>query len=453
MTDPRPLPAAVQSYLRAHGDEHVRDLQALVRQPSVAAQNKGVRECAAWLAGFMRDIGIPPLVVEEANFPVLLAEVPGASDRALLIYLHYDVQPADEPEWQTSPWGAEIIDGRMYGRGTVDNKGPLMAVLEATRAYLACGLKPPVTVKFLFEGEEEVSSPSLPGVLRAYHERIQADGLVNFDDNVWVDGRPRVVCGIKGAAKLRLEARTRREFHAMMSPLVHNAAWRLVWALNTLVSPDGRILIRDYFDDVVPPQPRDIALLADLGWDETQLLRESGQTEFWGGRRGVEALTWLYLEPTINLGGVSGGYVLPAQKGVVPNFAAAELRCGLVPNQTPERVVELVRRHLAAEGFADIDVQLIGRNPWARTSVDSDLAQALARSLRAAFERDVVLAPTFPGSGPEGVFQELFPTMQQAYSGFGPVEDRLHAPNEYIVIDDYLSGVETTARLFGEFAP
>ncbi len=442
----------IQSYLKDHADEHVRDLQALLRFPSIAARTDDIWRCATWLADFMAGFGAPPELIADGGNPVLLAEMPGQSPKTLLIYLHYDVQPADEPDWLSDPFGGEVRDGRIYGRGAVDNKGPVMAVLEALRAYHACGMQPPVTVRFLCEGEEEISSPTLPGILGRYHDRIASDALVNFDDNVWVDGRPRVVCGIKGIAKIRLEVRTRREFHAMMSPLIENAAWRLVWALNTLVAPDGRILIRDFYDEVVPPQPRDVALLADLGWSGDELLAASGRTAFVGGVSGTEVLTRLYLEPTINLGGISGGYVLPEQKGVVPAFAAAEMRVGTVPNQMPERVLALIRAHLDAAGFGDVQASLISRNPWARTPVDSPIAQALRKSLAGAFERDVVLFPTYPGSGPEGVFQELFPNMQQAYSGFGPTEDNLHAPNEYIVIDDYLRGIETVVRLLEEYA-
>jgi acetylornithine deacetylase/succinyl-diaminopimelate desuccinylase-like protein len=341
----------------------------------------------------------------------------------------------------------------MFGRGTVDDKGPVMAVLEAVRAYLECGLRPPVTVKFLIEGEEEVGSPSLRPVLEAYHDFLYCDATVNFDDNVWFDGRPRVIGGLKGSCALRLEARLDREFHAMNSPLLAGAAWRVVWALNSLVAPDGRILVRDFFDDVVPPSEDDIELLKGLNWDGEAILRESGEKAFLGGRSPLEALTAFILEPTINLGGLTGGYVQPAKKGVVPAFAAAEMRVGLVPNQTPERVYEKVKQHLEAEGFGDVEVKLLGGNPWARAPMKGEIIQALARSLDAAFGRGIAYQPSYAGSGPEGVFQELFPKMQHAYSGFGPVEDRLHAPNEYIVVDDYIRGIEATARLYTEYAP
>ena len=439
-------------HLTANANRHVADLQTFIRIPSVASQNRGVRKCASWLVDFMRGAGIEPRVDENANYPVLLAEVRGASDRSLLIYLHYDVQPADEPEWRHDPWSAAIVDGRMYGRGTVDNKGPVAAAIEAVRAYLECGIRLPVTVKFLIEGEEEVGSPSLRPVLERHHDFLSCDALVNYDDNVWFDGRPRVVCGIKGSVGVRLEARTKREFHSMMAPLVTNAALRLTWALNTLVDPDGRIKIRGFYDAVIPPTAKEMEALADLRWTGEETLAAAGQTTFVGGRTGTEALTEWLLRPSVNLNGITGGYVAPARKGVVPNFAAAELRVGTVPNQTPQRVIELFRAHLAAEGFGDIDVSLKGGNPWARTPIDSEIAVALGNSLRDAFGRGLAYQPTFAGSGPEGVFQELFPHMQQAYSGFGPTDDNLHAPNEYIVVDDYLRGIESIARLFDGYA-
>ncbi|NLE77804.1 MAG: M20/M25/M40 family metallo-hydrolase [Chloroflexi bacterium] len=443
----------VLAHLRAQQQRHVQDLQDFIKIPAVASQNRGVHECAVWLSDFMQRAGVTPMVVEEANFPVLLAEVPGESERSVLIYGHYDVQPADEPDWRYPPFGGQVVEGRLYGRGTVDDKGPVMATLEAVRAYLDCGLRPPVTVKFLIEGEEEVGSPSLPPVLERYHDFLYCDALLNFDDNVWFDGRPRVIGGLKGSVKIRLEARLNREYHAMNSPVLEGAVWRLVWALNSLMGPDGRIRIRDFYDDVVPPQAEDIAMLADLNWNGEEILRESGARAFLGNKNGLEALTALILEPTCNLGGITGGYVAPERKGVVPAFAAAEMRFGLVPNQTAEAVYQKVCQHLAAEGFDDIDVQVGGgSNPWARTPMKGDVVQALARSLEKAFGRRIAYQPSYAGSGPEGVFQELFPKMMHAYSGFGPVDDHLHAPNEYIVVDDYLKGIEAVARFFGEYA-
>ena len=437
----------ILDHLRAERERHIDDLATFVRIPTIAATGEGVRETADWLVAFMRRIGIEPIVDEDANWPVILAEIPGASERSLLVYGHYDVQPADEPEWRYPSFGAEIHDGRMYGRGTVDDKGPVMAVLEAIRAYREAGVTPPVTIKLLIEGEEEVSSPSLPPVLERHRDFLACDGLVNYDDNVWSDGRPRIVCGLKGTAGIRLSVTTRREYHAMFASLLTNAIWRLHAALATIADADGRITIDGFFDDVVPPSEAEMRALVELNWTGRELLEESGQRAFVGGREGLDALRHYILEPSFNVQGIEGGYVTPRKKSVVPHHAVAEIRFGTVPNQTGERIHELLRAHLARRGFDDVAVELYSQNPWARTPIESRLATALRRSLDDAFERGVAVQPTYAGSGPEGIFQEMFPAMEQAYSGFGPTENNLHAPNEYIVVDDYLRGIESFARL------
>jgi acetylornithine deacetylase/succinyl-diaminopimelate desuccinylase-like protein len=446
---------AILDHLKATSDRHIDDLATFVRMPTIAATGQGVRETAAWLIDFMRGIGIDPIVDEDANFPVILAEIPGASERSLLVYAHYDVQPADEPEWLYPSFGAEIHDGRMYGRGTVDDKGPVMVVLEALRAYHELGVKPPVTVKLLIEGEEEVSSPSLRPVLERHRDFLSCDGLVNYDDNVWSDGRPRIVCGLKGTAGIRLSVTTRREYHAMFASVLTNAIWRLHAALATLADADGNITIDGFFDDVVPPTDAEMRALVELNWTGRELLEESGQSTLRGGREGLAALRHFLLEPSFNLQGIAGGYVSPNKKSVVPHHAVAEIRFGTVPNQTGERIRDLVVAHLAARGFDDVQVELYSENPWARASIEGRLATALGRSLTDAFDRGLAVQPSYAGSGPEGIFQQMWPHMEQAYSGFGPTENNLHAPNEYIVVDDYLRGIESFARLlhyYGEDA-
>lgn len=433
-------------------DQHIADLQDFIRLPSIAAKDLGVTECADWLNDFMKGIGIDVIRVDDANYPILMAEIPGKSQQSLLLYGHYDVQPADESEWETDPFGAVNKDGRIYGRGTVDNKGPVMAILEALRAYQECGLRPPVTVKLLFEGEEEVGSPSLLPVVRAHREFLACNGLANFDDSVWPDGRPRIVCGIKGVCMLRLTARSAREFHAMMGSLVVNPLWRLVEALTAMISPDNRFRIPGFYDDVSPPTEDDLRALEALGWSGKELLKESEQDRFLGNRDAADALRFWLLEPNCHLLGIQGGYLSPNRKGVVSTSAVAELRIGTVPNQTAENVLHKVQDFLAQRGFHDVNVELFASNPWARTPLDGRLACALQRSLEITFKRGVALQPSYGGSGPEGAFQELFPEMEQAYSGFGPPEDVIHAPNEYIVVEDYLAGIETVARLLWEYA-
>jgi acetylornithine deacetylase/succinyl-diaminopimelate desuccinylase-like protein len=443
----------VLDYLKTNREVFIEDLQELVRIPSIASQNTGMEESVQWMETYLRKIGIEPIIERDVNFPVFLIEIEGESPHAVLVYGHYDVQPVQEDLWDYAPFGAEIVDGRMYGRGTVDDKAQILAPLEAVRAYLECGKKPPLTVKFLLEGEEEVGSPSLKPVLEKYRDFLDCDALINYDDSVWFDGRPRVVCGLKGALSLKFIARTNREYHGMMFSMMPGAIWRLVWALGSLVDTNGKILVKDFYDDVVAPTDIELRAVEDLNWDASTLREEAGITEFLGGKDTLAAVQSFVFDTTMGLGGIAGGYVYPERKGVVPAYATAEMRIGLVPNQTAERVFALVRQHLDENGFEDIELEYARTgNPWARTPIDSPLALAMAKSLEVAFGRGVAFQPSYAGSGPEGLFQQLFPDMEQAYSGFGPPESRIHAPNEYIIVDDYLSGIESVVRLLDEYA-
>lgn len=440
----------VFDYLKQNRDHMIDDLRQFMQQPSVAIQNLGMAECAELLCRQMTAFGMAPQLLPTVGFPAIYSRLQGESDYTLLIYGHYDVQPVDD-QWSFDPWGAQIDNGRIYGRGAVDDKGAVMAALQGVRAYLATGTPLPVSVIFFIEGEEEIGSPNLAPFMREHRELLAADALINFDDNVWPDGRPRVVTGIGGGALVRIEARRPREFHGMMAPLIQNALWRLHQALTTVRAPDGAILIDNFFDDVRPPTEDELAAMALLPWDGAYLLRDSGQREFVGGVSGLEALTRLYLTPCCNLVGWEGGYVRPMQKSVVPRFAAAELDFRTVPYQRGERIVHLLREHLDRRGFTDLSVELLVETDWFRCAPDSPAAVALGNAIRRTFGVEPAHQPTYPGFGPEPLFAQLLGIEEQAYSGFGPTEDRLHAPDEYIRIDDYLNGAACVASLLEEY--
>ena len=189
------------------------------------------------------------------------------------------------------------------------------------------------------------------------------------------------MCGIKVICLFRFEARTRCEFHEIMAPLVANPLTRLVAALTTLKSSAGQTTILGFYDEVLPLTAGDLEVWADLRGTGRELPAANGQTAFVGRKGPLDALRAWILEPSINLEGMTGGYVAPQDKAAVPNFAAAEVRFGLVPNQTPERVFRLVLDHIATVGFGDVEVQMVSRNPWARCPVDSGSVQPLVRAM------------------------------------------------------------------------
>jgi len=443
---------SVVEFIRSHPKDLIADLQALLRQPSIATRNHGMVECAEMLCGQMESFGMPVELLETDGYPFVYSRIQGASERTLLIYGHYDVQPVNEALWSYDPWGAVIDDGRIYGRGAVDDKGAVMAALQGVHAHLATGTPLPVTVIFAIEGEEEIGSPNLAPFLQRYSDRLQADALANFDDNVWPDGRPRVVTGVKGSTRIRIEARRPREFHGMMAPLVENALWRLQQALGTLRKPDGTITIDGFYDDVRAPTADELAALRALPWDGQEILRLSGQENFVGNVSGSDALIQLYLTPSCNLTGIEGGYVRPMRKSVVPHFGAAEIDFRTVPNQCGSRIAELLRAHLDRRGFDDLHVELMSETDWFRCATTSPIATALGNAIRGAFGVEPARQPTYPGSGPEPLFAQILGIQEQAYSGFGPTEDRLHAPDEYIRVEDYVRGAECVARLLHEYA-
>jgi acetylornithine deacetylase/succinyl-diaminopimelate desuccinylase-like protein len=222
--------------------------------------------------------------------------------------------------------------------------------------------------------------------------------------------------------------------------------------LHTLRAPDGTILIDNFYDDVRAPTPVEMDALRRLPWDGQDILRISGQSAFVGGVRGLDALTQLYMSPGCNITGLEGGYVRPMRKSVVPAFGAAEIDFRTVPNQSGARIQELTRAHLDRRGFSDLHVELTSETNWFRCAPDSLAATALGEAIQGAFGVEPARQPTYPGSGPEPLFAEILGIQEQAYSGFGPTEDRLHAPNEYILLESYLRGAECMARLLATYA-
>src|SRR5918992_1341190 len=254
---------AVWGYVDAHAEEMLEQLKTLVRQPSISAQDVGVKECAELLAGMMRADGIDTRVMPTPGQPIIVGfgeSVPGAP--TVLIYGHYDVQPVDPLEaWESSPFEPVIRNGRLWGRGTGDNKGQLLAQLLAYRAWKAVAGKPPLNVTFIFEGEEESMSPHLAQFCRENRVLLEADVVYTSDGPVHESGRYLISLGVRGVLTVELEARgANRDYHSGHGGnLLPNPAWELVHLLSTMRSPDGRILIEGFEDDVRPIGPEERA--------------------------------------------------------------------------------------------------------------------------------------------------------------------------------------------------
>lgn len=437
--------------------ELLEELCTLLRQPSIASTNTGIEECAELTRKIMENAGIKTEIFKTKGSPILIGRVKGKAEKTILLYGHYDVQPPDPVElWDYDPFGAQIEDGKIYARGSIDDKGNFMCAVHAIKAYHDMGVTPPVNVLFLIEGEEEVSSTNLPEFMRTHKDLLKADALLDLDDCVQPDGkegRPKVVTGEKGNCYVELVCEIRREFHSMMAPIIPNPAWRLIWALSTMKDANERITIDNFYDEIRENTPAEHRIIEEMEayWDEQEWLKESGQKSYLCNSTGANALKRLYFEPTCNICGIKGGYIGEGRKTIIPEKASVKIDFRTVPGQSKEQILGLLRKHLDKRGFNDIQINYLGGSHWFRSPVDHPAALALREAVNEGFGCPPAVLVTYPGSGPGDVFEEIL-GIPQVCSGFGPLGDRLHAPNEYMTIDFYKKGIKTIISFYQLYA-
>src|SRR3990172_5811626 len=355
---------AIDKYITDHLDESIAELSRLCAQPSISAQGAGIKECAELVAEMLRRRGFRVEIIATQGHPVVYGEVEGASDKTLLFYNHYDVQPPEPLElWESPPFEATRRNGKMFARGVSDDKGHFVSRMFALDALLAQEKELPCNIKFVVEGEEEIGSVHIPPFVEKHAAKLAADACIwEFG---YVDHRdiPQQVLGMRGICyvQLDLELLTQDVHSGLGGSIFPNAAWRLVWALSTLKGPDERIRIPHHYDHVLPPTQRDRDLAATLPYEGDDYQERYGVKEFLRGTKGNPELNLQEtLEPTCTICGLTAGYQGAGSKTVLPAKASAKVDFRLVPNQTPEEVLKNLRAHLDAEGFQDVQITHLG---------------------------------------------------------------------------------------------
>ncbi len=448
---------AVYQAIDANDERFVADLQRAVRQPSISSQNIGVRECAALLVAMMQDLGIEARMMETPGLPIVYGEMraPRADAPTLVIYNHYDVQPAEPlDEWTHPPFAADIVDGVMYGRGTTDAKGNLFAHLKAVDAFQRAGVPLPCHLKFLFDGEEESGSQSLPAFVAAHTDLLAADAALSFDGGFGADDRPQISFGSSGLLYVEIRVRgASKDLHSARARLVENPAWRLVWALAGLKDADERILLDGFYDPIRPITPVERAALARTGWNDAAQQRELGITRFLGGVSGIAALERLLFTPTCNIAGFATGWMGEGHKTVLPSRAACRLDFRLVADQDPATVLAALRRHLDALSCTDFEIEDMGSIEPSRTALDTPFAQLIIESARQVYGVEPGIRPTHDASGRQGVWLGgRLGGIPSAGTGIGPPDWHGHAPDEFITLSHYLRGIKYSATIMDQFA-
>ena len=437
-------------------DELVEELNEFLRMPSISAQEDesgGIRSCAEWVARKLEEAGAEVRIVETHGHPVVYAEV-GSEGGALLSYGHYDVQPPEPLElWESNPFEPTVRDGNLVARGVADDKGDVLARIQALRLYMGEHGSLPFKLKFFIEGEEEIGSPNLAPFVRTNADLLSADACLWEGSMKDEAGRPMIFCGTKGMAYVELRARgASYDLHSMYGGIAPNPAWRLVQALRTIKDENGEITL-DGLDALADePSDKDLETISRIPFDD-EALRESWGVEALDRELTDEdALREMLLRPTANIAGIQSGYTGPGSKTIVPSEAFVKMDFRLVAGQSPGPVVELIRSHLRKRNFHDIEVVDLHGVEAAKTPVDSPIVRTAVETWRDLGREDAVVFPTIGGSGPTSLFAtELgIPTIMTgnvANSG-----SRIHSPNESVRLEDYFEAVRYFVRFFERYA-
>jgi len=439
-----------QAYVNANRDRFLDELKALCAQPSIAAQGLGLEETAAIVEKRLQGLGAQVRRIDLGGPPLLCAEV-GQGERTLLIYNHYDVQPPDPlDEWNTPPFEPTVREGRLFARGVADDKGDLLCRLQAIEAYQATLGPLPLRLRFLIEGEEEIGSPHLEAFAEQYPHLLKADGCLWETGEKDAARRFVLELGVKGICYVELNVRTAAsDLHSMWGGVVPNAAWRLVWALNTLKDAEERITVDGLLDHVRPPTETELRHLATLPFDEAQIKQDFGFAAFVRGLSGLDLLAKHFYEPTCTICGLKSGYLDEGAKTVLPYAAQAKVDFRLVPDLTPELVMDLLRAHLDRRGFTDVEAKFLSGVRPARSPFDAPFVEACVAAARTTYGAEPIIYPTSPGSGPLYSLARETPTVM---AGVAHANSRLHAPNENIYLQDYFEGIQFVGALIDQFA-
>jgi acetylornithine deacetylase/succinyl-diaminopimelate desuccinylase-like protein len=436
-------------------DALLDELVEFLSMPSISAQTDdegSFQECAEWVRGKLEEAGAEARLMETDGHPVVYAEI-GSGDKTLLSYGHYDVQPPDPLElWESEPFKPEVRDGTIFARGVADDKGDVMARIQALRLYQEEHGPLPFKLKFLIEGEEEVGSPNLPGFVRSNAELLAADACLWEGSMKDEAGRPMIFCGTKGM--LYVELRTKgasHDLHSMYGGLAPNPAWRLVQALRTIKDENGEITLDGLEELIEPPSKEDLKAIEEIPFDELALKASWGVEAFDRNLTSKEALKEYLLRPTANIAGIQSGYTGPGSKTIVPSEAFVKMDFRLVAGQSPVPVLELLRSHLRKRGFENVEIVYLNGVEAAITPISSPVVRTAVETWRELGARDAVIYPTIGGSGPTSlVATELgIPTIMTG-AVLNP-ESRIHAPNESVRLDDYFESVAYFASFFKRF--
>ncbi|MBC7895282.1 MAG: M20/M25/M40 family metallo-hydrolase [Cytophagaceae bacterium] len=438
------------AWIDQHLPAHLANLQRWVRQRSVSAQNDGIQDMARLVQADLKALGFQEAeIVPTSGHPGVWGYYDAGSDKTLVVYMMYDVQPVEPTGWSVDAFAGTLVDRPMgkvlMARGVTNQKGPQRAFLNALEAIIRTQQKLPVNVMVVAEGEEELGSPHMEEIVAKYADRLRtADGAFfpfNAQDPT---GDINMYLGVKGIVSFELEAKggahggpTRAEIHGSYKVITDSPVLRLTQAIASLTSVDGNtILVPGYYDAIRQPSDEEQRLVN--GMLDTWTAGEAGQrqalgVEQWiGGMSGSQSLMTYLFDTQLNVDGIWAGYTGPGMKTILPHVATAKMDSRLVPDQHPDSALALIRRHLDAKGFTDVTIRKLSGYPPAQSSVDAPLVKATIATYN-KYGLTVNVAPRLAGSAPYYVFTDLLKLpMVMGGLGYGTGQ---HAPDEFMLME------------------
>jgi len=448
---------AIDQYLDAQRKQFEQELCELLRIASVSADpacRGETQRAAEWVAERFRRMGFQTTMIPTAGHPLVYAQSPRVADApTVLVYGHYDVQPADPIElWTTPPFEPTERDGQIFARGATDDKGQMLTHVFSAQAWLETVGRLPVNLKYIIEGEEEVGSRGLEMFLHEHADQLACDCCVISDGAQFAPGQPAITYGLRGIAYYELVLTgPNRDLHSgTFGGTVTNPANALARMLAGLIDEQGRIQIPGFYDDVVPLSADEREQLARLPFDEAGYARQIGVTTT-SGEAGYSTLERRWGRPTFDINGLTSGYQGEGAKTVLPSTATAKFSFRLVPNQQPARISQLLEARLTARCPPGISMGLHDHHgsPGVRGPLESPYVQAAARAIEYAFGR----APVYTREGGSipivSTFHETL-GVDTLLVGWGQDDDNTHSPNEKFSLDDFHRAIKASARLWEE---
>jgi acetylornithine deacetylase/succinyl-diaminopimelate desuccinylase-like protein len=435
-----------KDYLKDNGSRYLDELCEFLRIPSISSlpeHNGDVRRAADWVADRLKGAGIEEVqVLPTGGHPVVYGQWLNASDGpTILIYGHFDTQPVDPLElWSQPPFEPVIKGDRIYARGASDDKGNMLAPILAVEALLKTQGKLPVNVKFFFEGQEEIGSPQLPDFISSHRDLLACDWILSADGGQWEKDQPALVTGRRGLCALQLDLKSAAgDVHSgTYGGTFLNPIHALAHLIDSMRSPDGRIMVDGFYDDVLAVSDAERDSLARIPYDEDSYMRKLGVKQL-SGEPGYSTYERAWIRPTLEVNGIWGGFQGEGIKTVIPSEAHAKITCRLVPDQEPGKIVELiaahVEKHLPAGTAAAVKELAGSADPYV-IPFDHPGNQAARATLQELYGKEPYVMKTGGTIPVSGIFLK-FLNAHMVNFAFGLNDENIHAPDEFFRVSSF----------------